>query len=248
LAKSESSSMSYNLPIVFHKFLSTAEQKPTQINTSVQETQTEVNDVIMALRLQKSGTAGYSYIDCRDKLKVPVQVGQSLSTGPFTSYGDKKFLLTKPNISEIQRLYSELKILKSSENLVLSLALERFSSAYSNASLEDKIIDFAICYEVLFSKEGDGIDSVTHKLAVRFSRLVTENYDERVCLYRRIKNLYTKRSQIVHGNKVLSQEEKKAAATEFEDFMRLSLKRYIDRYRSNRYRKHGDLIEELDFG
>ena len=96
----------------------------------------------MALRLQKSGTVGYSYVDCRDILKVPVQVGQSLPTGPFTSYGEKKFLLTKQDISEI--FYSELKILKSSGNLVLSLALERFSSAYSNASLEDKIIDFAI--------------------------------------------------------------------------------------------------------
>jgi hypothetical protein len=75
--------------------------------------------------------------------------------------------------------------------------------------------------------------------------LVTEDYDERICLYRRMKDLYAKRSQIVQGNRV-SNQEKKAVATEFE-FMRLSLKRYIERYKTKRYGKHGDLIEELDF-
>jgi hypothetical protein len=76
------------------------------------------------------------------------------------SYGDKKFWLTKSNIFDVQTLYSELKILKSTGNFVLSLALERYNSAYPNASLEDKIIDFAICSEVLFSREKDGTDSV----------------------------------------------------------------------------------------
>jgi hypothetical protein len=103
-------------------------------------------------------------------------VSKSLSRGPFKSYGNDKFWLKKSDIANIQRLYNNLKGIESSKNLPFFLALERFNSAYSDSSLEDKIIDFAISYEVLFSRQKEGTDSVTHKLAVRFSRFVAENY------------------------------------------------------------------------
>ena len=74
---------------------------------------------------------------------------------------------------------------------------------------KDKIIDFAISYEVLFSKQGEGIDSVTHKLAVRLARFVSENYHQRMSLYKTMKGLYGKRSDIVHGNIKESNVEEK---------------------------------------
>ncbi|MGB7955383.1 MAG: hypothetical protein WCF23_15500 [Candidatus Nitrosopolaris sp.] len=89
----------------------------------------------------------------------------SLSRGPFKSYWRDKFLLKKSDIANIQRLYNNLKAIESSKNLPFFLAIERSNSAYSDSALEDKIIDFAISYEVLFSKRNEGTDSVTHNLA-----------------------------------------------------------------------------------
>jgi hypothetical protein len=54
------------------KFLNTGEQKPGQMNSSMEEAHTKVNNVISAPRLQKSDTVGYSYIDSKDTLKIPV--------------------------------------------------------------------------------------------------------------------------------------------------------------------------------
>jgi hypothetical protein len=127
-----------------------------------------------------------------------------------------------------------LKSVQSSKNPAFSLAVERFNSAYSDSSLEDKIIDFAISYELLFSKQKEGTDSVTHKLAVRLSRFIAENYKQRISIYKTIKALYRKRSDIVHGNiKGSSQQEKQSVARDFEEYMRIS-PRNISKYSRQR--------------
>ena len=203
-----------------------------EYKSSIDDAQKVLDNVITTLRLQHNGAVGYSYVDCRDTLKIPVQIGESLSRGPFTSYGNDKFWLKKSDIVNIQRLYHELKNIESSKNLTLFLALERFNSAYSDSSLEDKIIDFAISYEVLFSKQNEGTDSVTHKLAVRFSRLVTEDYGRRIELCRTMKRFYGKRSDIIHGNiRESNQQEKESVARDFEENMRISLRKYIERFK-----------------
>jgi hypothetical protein len=165
------------------------------------------------------------------------------------SHGNDKFRLRGSDLVNIQQLYHELKNIESSQNPALFLALERFNSAYSDSSLEDKIIDFAISYEVLFSKQKEGTDSVTHKLAVRFSRFVAKNLEQRIALYRTMKGLYGKRSDIVHGNiKGTDQQEKESIAKDFEANMRISLKKYIEWFNTGNYNEHSDLVQEIDFG
>jgi hypothetical protein len=220
-----------------------------EYESSIDDAQKVLNNVITTLRLQHNGAVGYSNIDCRDTLKIPVLIGESLARGPFMSYGNDKFWLKESDITSIQQLYHELKNIESTKNLALFLALERFNSAYSDSSMEDKIIDFAISYEVLFSQQGEGTDSVNHKLAVRSSRLIKEDYGQRIQLCRTMKKLYGKRSDIIHGNiKESNQQEKEYVTRDFEENMRISLNKYIERFNRGNYNEHSDLIQEIDFG
>ena len=102
---------------------------------------------------------------------------------------------------------------------------------------------------MLFSKQKEGTDSVTHKLAVRFSRFIAEDLQGRITLYRTMKGLYGKRSDIVHGNiKGSDLQEKESVARDFEEKVRISLKKYVDRFKTGNYNEHSDLIQEVDFG
>ena len=127
--------------------------------------------------------------------------------------------------------------------------MERFNSAYSDSSLEDKIIDFAISYEVLLSKQNEGTDSVSHKLAVRYSRFLTEDYEQRIQLCKKMKWLYGKRGNIVHGNiKESNQQDKESVAKEFEEYTRRVLKKYLERFTTGNYQERGRMIQGIDFG
>jgi hypothetical protein len=230
------------------KFVPREEDQVSEVQ-SIDEAQRVLDRVITSLRLQHSGTVGYSYIECRDALNTPVQIGDSLSRGPFESYGSDKFWLVKSDVDKVKGTYYQLKNAESSGNLPLFLALDGFNSSYRNSSMEDKIIDFAISYEVLFSKQKEGTDSVTHKLAVRFSRLVTENYQQRIEYCQEMKGLYGKRSDIVHGNiKDSNKQDKESVATEFEKMMRMGLNKYIEQFESGNYPEHSELIRKIDFG
>jgi hypothetical protein len=66
--------------------------------------------------------------------------------------------------------------------------------------LDDKLIDYAIAYEALFSKGSKDGDSLTHKLALRFSRLVENDFEKRKEYFTAMKALYGKRSRVVHGD------------------------------------------------
>lgn len=61
----------------------------------------------------------------------------------------------------------------------LDLATSRFENIYNRESVEDKIIDYAISLEILFSMDGDTIDSLAHKYSFRCARLLKANPDER---------------------------------------------------------------------
>jgi hypothetical protein len=92
------------------KFLVQEEEYQSNRQTSsIDNVQKILDNVITALRLQHTGAIGYSYIDCKDTLKIPVQVGESLSRGPFKSYGNANFWLDMADIANVQRLYRRLK-------------------------------------------------------------------------------------------------------------------------------------------
>jgi hypothetical protein len=64
------------------KFLGQKKEDGSERRTSsIDDAQKVLDNVVTALRLQHEGAVGYSFIDCKDTLKIPVRIGDSLSRG-----------------------------------------------------------------------------------------------------------------------------------------------------------------------
>jgi hypothetical protein len=109
------------------------------------------------------------------------------------------------------------------------------------ATREDKFVDLAICYEALFSKTDDSSDSVTHKLALRYERLIGNDFGDRIRCYREMKKLYGERSLIMHGNPL----KRDIHLEEMEQNIRNAIKAYLPYYELNL--SHDAIIDEIEF-
>lgn len=76
------------------------------------------------------------------------------------------------------------------------VALRRFDLAYQRQLTEDKLIDYWVGLEALFS---DGQGDITYKLAMRIAHFIEESADDRGDLFRDLKKAYSLRSAVVHG-------------------------------------------------
>lgn len=84
-------------------------------------------------------------------------------------------------------------ILQSGENAYLRLALSYYHRAVLSNKLEEILIDLMICAEALFSKG----DEYGKTIASRLSSMVSKDENE---ISKEVKELYGKRSAIVHGS------------------------------------------------
>jgi hypothetical protein len=110
--------------------------------------------------------------------------------------------------------------------------------------VEDKVIDYAIALESLFSKEGDTIDSLAHKYSLRCARLLKADPRERKKVFCQMKHFYIVRSNIVHGN---SKEKSltKISLPEIENNIRKSIQLFIEKLNGQ---SQEDIIDYLDYG
>lgn len=121
-------------------------------------------------------------------------------------YGEMKGMKMLRAESEI-KLWSDLDDLKwvfprlfntlqSEENAYLRLALSYYHRAVLSNKLEEILIDLMVCAEALFSKG----DEYGKTIASRLSFMVRKDEKERDEINKELKELYRKRSAIVHGS------------------------------------------------
>jgi Apea-like HEPN len=167
--------------------------------------------VITALRLYKEGSVGTSMLLQIVMLDLPIRMSKILLGLPILGLETRPGLdynLNETEIKGFHRFWNKyniqlLKLLdfkntNGDQYRNIKTALNRFNSAYDKRNLEDRIIDWIISFESLFSKEGDPTDSITYKLALRSSRF-SKPPPEREELYDKLKDAYSARSKIVHG-------------------------------------------------
>jgi hypothetical protein len=206
-----------------------------------------INKLILALRLFKEGSVGFTSQIWTPKLRTAVKGGGMYSPYPPEPTYGKKYELDQGEVSFFQDFWHALmknwNLLGTIGNKNLSLALRRFDSAYARRSNDDKMIDYSIAFEALFSKSDDTRDSLTHKLALRFSRLVENDFVERKNLFGDMKDLYSKRSRVVHGDPA---PVTPADVEEIERYVRKAINIYMNQY----YKKvdHNNVIDRLDLG
>lgn len=85
----------------------------------------------------------------------------------------------------------------------LDVALRRWDQAATRIRAEDKIIDFWIGLESLFTPDSNG--ELRFRSALRIATLLGTNQDDRVRIYEEILKSYVVRSRIVHGNQQAGQ-------------------------------------------
>jgi Apea-like HEPN len=200
--------------------------------------------LILALRLFKAGSVGYTSTIWTPMLQTAVKGGGMYSPyPPEPTYGEK-YEIDNEEASFFQDFWKTLvkkwNLPNTTGNKNLDLSLRRFESAYTRRSNDDKLIDFAIACEALLSKSNDR-NSLTHKLSVRFSRLVENDYEKRKELCTNMKELYRERSKIVHGDPAPLENVEK-----IERFARIAINTYMDRF--NNSSSQDDIIDRLDLG
>lgn len=83
----------------------------------------------------------------------------------------------------------------SSESSML-LTVNKYNSAMSKTSMEEKIIDISICMESIFPSSTE----ISFRFALYHAICSTENKEDRYDRFKLLKDLYTARSKIVHGS------------------------------------------------
>jgi hypothetical protein len=209
---------------------------------------TKIVELITAMRLLKSGYIGASVILFRhpliDKTINLIQMDYDLfglfpNKNPRGSWIVNSFQLYEGEIDDVQNILRLLKTIISKKN---DLAIRRFNSAYEKTNKSDKFLDLMITYEALFS--GGKSDSVGHKLALRFSRLLGNTLHEQKFLYGDMKKVYDQRSMLVHG---AGDEIHPSWVEKAEEYMRKSIKEYLHVMNTNSFTKNDQFIDYLDF-
>jgi hypothetical protein len=93
----------------------------------------------------------------------------------------------------------------------LDVAIRRFGYSYERRRSEDKIIDYAISMETIFSSGSK--DSFTHKLRVRCARLIEDDFNERMKISENINDFYKVRSTFFYAIQLIDNGMFKRYAT-----------------------------------
>lgn len=195
-----------------------------------------VRKLATILRLFKSGNLGFLFTRPFGILDIPIKPGGTVAGFSLVPVRGEAYNLVTEEISQFLELWNFM----SHRDFYISpldLALGRFNSAYEKILPEDKIVDYAISFEALFS--GDGVESVAHKLALRVSRLIEQDVHLRKQVYTAVKGLYNKRNQIVHGHGRTGQA---SDVKNMESYLRKAIVEYIRKGLS-----HTQLIDQIDY-
>lgn len=210
-----------------------------------EDIEAHVTELITALRLLKKGYVGPSLILLRhpliDKTITLRQIDYDLfSLWPsITNQGEMPYVL---NESEINTLQTILQLLRKISDNNKGIPIRHFNSSYEKTNKADKFLDLMITCEALFSDSEK--DSLTHKVAWRFSRLLWENAVERKKRCKEMKDLYSIRSKLVHGNEEKVDDKE---VEEAENHMRNSIKGYICEMNNNSFTQKQQFLNYLDF-
>jgi hypothetical protein len=137
------------------------------------------------------------------KLIPPFQTGDSMSY-PWVIPYQIVSSLTSQELTSIEALAN---IVASHEYQRVIISFRRLASAVRRADITDGFIDLVVIWENLFgTKSGE----VKFRIALSISKLLGETESERQRIFKQVSDLYTHRSNIVHGSRHYSRREVEA--------------------------------------
>lgn len=223
-------------------------KKPTEVPDLVFDSENSIDAVITAFRLFRSFFIGYSNIFPFKDLDVFVTLKHKPKYIVSEKQLDQPYVLYKEDILEFQTFWKDFGgILKdvhsdSRKWKELSSAIGHFNSSYNRRNDRDKLIDLSVCVEAIFQSEGSIGGTIPHKFSLRLTRLIGKTPSERRELYLKIKKLSDQRGQAVHASSRDHFDYKC-----LEEFVRVAIKEYLQRIKSNDSITHEDIINSLDY-
>lgn len=201
-----------------------------------------IDKEISCLRLFKNGNIGIVLIALFKKEDNNLTHQQSNYWTVYPYYGSGYFL-SSAELESYHGLRNLFYRVNVSQTGFWSLAKRRLENSYWIRSIEDKLIDFTIGLEALFS-EGPG--DLTFKLSTRVARLLGTTKEERRTISSAMKKIYKLRSEIVHGD-ITEEPDFEINVNRPEEYLRLSLKSTLNLINSFGENKN-ELLKIIDFG
>lgn len=121
---------------------------------------------------------------------------------PHHHHGNKNgFKIGKAsNLSSAENLFASVNT-AINKHKTLQLTLSRFNSSLGRSSPQDRLIDLCIALESVFQSQSE----ITFQFSLFNSLLAETDPQKRYEIFRKLKKLYSQRSQLVHGSSDLDQ-------------------------------------------
>jgi len=217
------------------------------LNTDNDKLLATIDEFIKVMRLFKKGSVARSNILMKYS-KTPKMLSSmvipliNIVSGYISSLGENnEYSLDISEVDGLRQLWDLYKRVKNNLSENLKIALERFNKSYEENYIENKILDLAIAFELLFGRRDYDI------LVPRF---ISNDYNERKRVAEVLRNLRRKRNKIVHEGRSKSKpEELKAIAIEAEEIFRktyIKLLRAIDENKGKKFEKiREEIIDKI---
>lgn len=217
-----------------------SKSRPRESSSDDSKDTTKLEDVLMSLRLLHGGPihAGPLHSDDASPF-AGIHGGHRLLSHsilkrlPTDYIVFQSYTLKGAEIESVQQIYKQLTSLNYRDRKFLDIPLGRFHDSYERRNERDRLIDLCIALESLYVREKD---ELAYRLALRCACFLERGKVEKESTFSRVKDIYDRRSEIVHGTaKALAEEQLSKLATEAEGYVRRSICkllsdiRYIDR-------------------
>jgi hypothetical protein len=130
-----------------------------------------------------------------------------------------EYLFTQSDIPIVNKLFEEIKTCYKITNNI-DIALKRFNLSYSSDN-ESKIIDQMIAFESLFLGDNKELNYI---LAIRTAFFLGKH---KIQIFNDMKQAYSYRSTIVHGNKSVDKSKLEEITPKTEEYLRQSIRKFL---------------------
>lgn len=108
-------------------------------------------------------------------------------------------------------------------------AARLFNKSFIERDLEDKLNDLVFGLEHLYLRKESERSYFSYKLAMRCAFLLSDDTASRKHIFKNVREGYKKRSKIVHsGERLVDNEETMCLITELEEYLRKSIRTYLE--------------------
>jgi hypothetical protein len=166
---------------------------------------TKINNAITALRLLKRGYVDSNCILTVTSKTTGKQFGMRAERSIPNSELIEAYHLRTDELGTLRELIERISKIDFDNAKQLNVALRRFENAYYNTENEDKLIDYMIAFEALFTTIKERTKG--RNIAKKCSNLIGNDEADKGQISNLLQQAYNKRNRIVHGEDLTITDE-----------------------------------------